>query len=115
MTVSPLEQWRPRHCFIRLLLAAAVLGLCTTTALAQVGGIDSDPGDRGTGGKNTIQGTIFLPGGQRLDRRVKVKLTGLASGEQFQMSDDSGSFSFRRLQGGRNLGGVGAGGGFGVD
>jgi len=68
-----------------------------------MGGIDSDPGDRGTGGKNTISGRIFLPGGQRLDRRVKVKLTGLATGEQFQMSDDSGAFSFRRLQGGRYI------------
>jgi len=68
-----------------------------------MGGIDGDPGDRGTGGKNIIQGTIFLPSGQRLDRRVKVKLTGLANGEQFQMSDDSGAFTFRRLQGGRYM------------
>jgi tetratricopeptide (TPR) repeat protein len=115
MTISPLEHWRRRHCFSRLLLAAAVLAaVCTTTALAQVGGIDTDPGDRGTGGKNTIQGTIFLPGGQRLDRRVKVKLTGLASGEQFQMSDDSGSFTFRRLQGGRYVVVVDAGSEFEV-
>ena len=114
MTISPLAQWRPRRCFISLLLAGAVLALCTTTALAQVGGIDTDPGDRGTGGKNTIQGTIYLPGGQRLDRRVKVKLTGLASGEQFQMSDDSGAFSFRRLQGGRYVVVVDAGSDFEV-
>lgn len=71
------------------------------TALAQVGGIDSDPGDRGTGGQNTIQGTIFVSTGRKLDRRVKVKLTGLAGGEQFQMSDDNGAFTFRRLQGGK--------------
>ena len=114
MTISPLAQWRPRRCFISLLLAGAVLALCTTTTLAQVGGIDTDPGDRGTGGKNTIQGTIYLPGGQRLDRRVKVKLTGLASGEQFQMSDDSGAFSFRRLQGGRYVVVVDAGSDFEV-
>jgi tetratricopeptide (TPR) repeat protein len=79
--------------------AAMLIFLCATTASAQVGGIDPDPGG-GTGGTNTIQGTIFLQGGKRLDRRAKVKLTGLASGEQFQMSDDSGAFSFRRLQGG---------------
>lgn len=79
--------------------AATLIFLCSTTASAQIGGIDTDPGS-GTGGTNTIQGTIFLQGGKRLDRRVKVKLSGLATGEQFQLSDDSGAFSFRRLQGG---------------
>lgn len=79
--------------------ASMLIFLCSTMASAQVSGIDPDPGG-GTGGTNTIQGTIFLQAGKRLDRRAKVKLTGLASGEQFQMSDDSGAFSFRRLQGG---------------
>ena len=67
---------------------------------AQVGGVDTDPGDPGTGGKNTIQGRIFVRGGSKLDRRAKVKLRGLSAGEQFVMSDDNGSFSFRRLIGG---------------
>lgn len=98
MTTSPLALSKLRNYSCGLLLAA-LLG--APTALAQMGGIDSDPGDRGTGGKNTIQGTIFVSTGRRLDRRVKVKLTGLAGGEQFQMSDDNGSFSFRRLQGGK--------------
>src|SRR6185295_3837172 len=71
------------------------------SALGQVGGIDSDPGDRGTGGQNTIDGKIFVSTGRKLDRRVKVKLTGLAGGEQFQMSDDNGAFTFRRLQSGK--------------
>jgi len=81
--------------------ASALIVLCAAGANAQMGGIDSDPSDPGTGGRNTVQGTIFLPGGRRMDRRVKVKLVGLTSGEQFRMSDDSGSFSFRHLQGGR--------------
>lgn len=87
-----------RHALFVVMLSA--LGL-ETIAYSQVGGIDPDPGDRGTGGRNTIQGSIFLPSGQRLNRRVKVKLTGLGSAEQFQMSDDSGAFTFRRLKGGR--------------
>ena len=104
MTISPLTQLHLRHSFGRLLLATALLtSVCTTPALAQMGGIDSDPGDPGTGGRNTIQGTIFLPGGRRLDRRVKVRLTGLANGEQFQISDDSGAFAFRRLKSGRYM------------
>ncbi len=102
MTISPLTQLHIGHYFGRLLFGAMLLAtVCVTTARSQVGGIDTDPGDRGTGGKNTIQGTIFLPSGQRINRPVKVKLTGLASGEHFQMSDDSGAFTFRRLQGGR--------------
>lgn len=102
MTVSPLTLLHMGRSLKRLLFATAMLTtVCATTSLAQVGGIDPDPGDRGTGGKNTIQGTIYLSSGQRLDKRVKVKVTGLASGDQFQMSDDSGAFTFRRLQGGR--------------
>jgi Flp pilus assembly protein TadD len=102
MNISALTRFNSLCSFAGSFLATVFLiGLSWTSARAQIGGIDPDPGDKGTGGRNTIQGTIFLPGGQRLDRRVKVKLSGLASGEMFQMSDDSGAFSFRRLQGGR--------------
>jgi Flp pilus assembly protein TadD len=101
MNVSLFAQLHPTRSFAGLFLATALLtALSATNVAAQIGGIDPDPGDPGTGGKNTIQGTIFLSGGQRPNRRVKVKLTGLASGEQFQLSDDSGAFSFRRLHGG---------------
>lgn len=79
-------------------LCAISFIVCTEPARAQMGGIDSNPGDRGTGGRNTIQGSIYLPGGRRLDRRVKVKLRSLY-GEMFRMSDDTGAFSFRNLRG----------------
>jgi len=82
------------------LFAALSITLCATPVRAQVGGIDSDRGDPGTGGKSSISGRVFLRGGGRLDRRAKVKLQGLNTGEQFQMSDDSGAFTFRRLRGG---------------
>src|SRR5215467_8639781 len=93
---APVRNILTRSVFVLLLLFSS----CAATAFAQVGGIDSDPGDPGTGGRNSIQGTIFLPGGRHIDRRVKVKLTGLTGGEQFRMSDDNGVFTFRRLQGG---------------
>jgi len=102
MMISARTRLQPSHPIRGLLFAVVSLAtIFLTTSQAQVSGIDPDPGDRGTGGKNMIQGTIFLPGGQRLDRRVKVKLIGLANGDQFQMSDDSGAFAFRRLLGGR--------------
>jgi Tfp pilus assembly protein PilF len=72
---------------------------CAHSARAQVGGIDTDPGDPGTGGRNRISGTIFYGSGRRLDRRAKVRLRSL-TGDQFKMSDDSGAFSFMRLAGG---------------
>ncbi|HSB08592.1 MAG TPA: tetratricopeptide repeat protein [Blastocatellia bacterium] len=86
---------------LRFALRLGLIAICSSTAFAQIGGIDSDPGDRGTGGVNMIQGNIFLPGGRRLDRRAQVKLRSAIGGaEQYQLSDDSGAFSFRRLIGG---------------
>jgi hypothetical protein len=57
MWISPLALSNLRKYFWRLLATAL---LSAPTALGQVGGIDSDPGDRGTGGQNTIQGTILV-------------------------------------------------------
>jgi Tfp pilus assembly protein PilF len=84
------------------LVACSVLLIasCASSARAQVGGIDSDPGDPGTGGKNTVQGRIFVRGGNRLERRAKVRLRSMNSGEQFVIADDTGAFTFRRLSGG---------------
>jgi len=70
-----------------------------TVSLAQIGGVDTDPGDRGTGGKNTIQGNLYFPNGRRVDRRMKLRLRSIYV-EQFTMSDETGAFSFRRLKGG---------------
>lgn len=83
----------------RLILCALLIAFCVGTARSQIGGIDTDPGDPGTGGRNTIQGTVFYASGRRMDKRVKVRLRSI-SGDQFRMSDDSGAFSFPRLQGG---------------
>lgn len=83
--------------FFCVLLLTTFLAM---TAHAQVGGIDSDPGDPGTGGKNTIQGTIYYPTGRRFERRVNVKLVGLGNGEMSTLTDDNGSFTFRRLAAG---------------
>jgi len=83
----------------RSVLCGLLIVLCAGSSCAQVGGIDPDPGDPGTGGRNTIQGTIFVSNGRRLDRRAKVRLRSI-NGDQFMMSDDSGAFSFRRLKGG---------------
>jgi len=91
---------RALHFLASILCAAVLIALQISTVQAQTGGIDSDPGDRGTGGKNSIDGKIFVRGGGHLGRRAKVKLSSLNSGEMFMMSDDNGAFTFRRLRGG---------------
>src|SRR5437868_8354193 len=104
-----------RRARLFLLASGAAMLICfsATAARAQMGGIDSDPGDPGTGGKNSIQGSIYYENGQRLDRRVKVRLRGLNT-DSFTMSDDTGAFSFRRLRDGNYTVMVDAGDGFEV-
>src|SRR5262245_7127386 len=95
-------QWlglRPYSCTARLILCACCVLLATASATAQVGDLNSDLGDLGTGGTNTIQGSLYYNDGRRLDHRVRIKLRS-AHVEQFTMSDQSGGFSFRKLKGG---------------
>ena len=80
------------------LLVLVLTLLSFTTAFAQ-----SEPNtkiDTGNGGRNSLQGDVYLPGGKRLDRTVLVKL-GTARGEITTTSNGNGSFMFRGLTGGR--------------
>src|SRR5678816_3190788 len=56
--------------------------------------------DAGNGGRNTIQGDIITPNGQRLDHPVIVRLSS-NRGETSTTSNGNGSFFFRQLGGGR--------------
>lgn len=84
-------------------LPVLLVFLLAIAVQAQIGGIDSDP-DQGIGSRgaarNTIQGRIHFPSGRMLDRRLKVRIAGATGGELFAMTDESGSFTFRRLAGG---------------
>lgn len=89
---------RRSWCLCSFMLFVASLAL---SARAQTdGGLGADLGDAGTGGRNTIQGRIYLPSGRGLDRRVRVRLSSVRGGESSTMSDDNGAFTFRRLTGG---------------
>jgi Tfp pilus assembly protein PilF len=82
----------------RYFLAWSLLltGLGAAAARAQTdGGVES--GDLGTGGRHTIQGRLYLPSGRKLDRRVRVRLSGVRGGENSTLTDDNGAFTFRRL------------------
>lgn len=94
----------PRTVFMRRSISmgfALLFALLSALSVrAQMGGIDMDPGDRGTGGRSTIQGRIFFPSGRTVDHRLKVTLTGIGTDEMFAYTDDSGAFAFRRLANG---------------
>jgi tetratricopeptide (TPR) repeat protein len=89
-----LQRWFSFSC---LLLLNAIFA---ANSQAQMGGVDSDPGSRGTGGRNTIEGRIYYPSGRNVDKRLKVKLTGIRGGDFFTLADDTGAFSFRRISAG---------------
>src|SRR5689334_134342 len=74
---------QPRSLAFQIILSLGIfIGIVCPSVSAQIGGIDSDPGDRGTGGINTIQGNIYIPGGRRLDRRTKVTLRRSSGGAE---------------------------------
>jgi Flp pilus assembly protein TadD len=93
----------------RLAFTLSVLTLLFAAAAvaprAQIMGdaIDSDPsqaiGNRNTA-RNVVQGTVSLPNNMRVDKRVKVRITGGAGQTLFTWTDDNGNFIFRRLAGG---------------
>ena len=94
---------RHRAFSFRLFAVCAVLLVIifAPEARAQAnGGIDTDPGDRGTGGKNIINGFIYDPSGRRIDRRLRVTVQSVQFGQQAATTDTNGAFTLRRLRGG---------------
>jgi Flp pilus assembly protein TadD len=76
-------------------LALVVLFACAVIpARAQM----SPPGagDTGLGGVNTISGSV-IANGQRLQRRIPVRLQSMTRGDRVVMTDDYGNFQFRGL------------------
>ena len=71
-----------------------LLAWCVIPASAQM----SPPGagDTGLGGVNSINGSV-LAGGQRLQRRISVRLQSMTRGDRVVMTDDYGNFTFRGL------------------
>jgi tetratricopeptide (TPR) repeat protein len=53
--------------------------------------------DTGLGGGNAISGSILASTGQRLERRVSVRLQTPTKGDRVTMTDEYGTFNFRGL------------------
>jgi Flp pilus assembly protein TadD len=56
--------------------------------------------DTGFGGVNTISGMIVSSAGQRIQRRVSVRLRTMTKGDRISMTDEYGNFVFRGLPSG---------------
>jgi Tfp pilus assembly protein PilF len=83
-----------RHFYFALLLFTL---LASASHAQSSAGLDSDIGNPGLGGRNTIQGRIYYPSGHPLDRRVRVKVSSVRGGPASIMTDDNGSFTIQRL------------------
>jgi Tfp pilus assembly protein PilF len=77
-----------------------VVVLSVVAARAQTEDGLPDPGELGTGGRHVIQGRLYLPSGRKLDRRLRVRLSGVGGGNNSTLTDDNGAFTFRRLTAG---------------
>jgi tetratricopeptide (TPR) repeat protein len=53
--------------------------------------------DTGFGGANAITGMILLSSGQRLQRRVSIRLQSMTKGDRVATTDEYGNFAFRGL------------------
>ena len=69
---------------------------------AQIGGtgIDDDRASGMRSGANTIVGQVVLPQSERPNRRFTIRLSSVRIGEFSTMTDDNGTFTFRRLMAG---------------
>lgn len=78
------------------LIIALLTTIGTLNLLAQSG-----VNHTGNGGRNTIQGSIFLPSGRRADLTgVKVKLESLGTGVLTTFVDTNGNFGFKNITSG---------------
>ncbi|HLA12734.1 MAG TPA: tetratricopeptide repeat protein [Pyrinomonadaceae bacterium] len=85
---------------IKLLLSLLVASIVVleTNSLAQGGGgTDS----LGTGGRNTIQGRIYLPSGRQVDTRPKVRLESNTFSNLSVIADGDGHFRFNNVAAGK--------------
>src|SRR5258705_12193465 len=62
-------------------------------------GLDPDIGNPGLGGRNSIQGRIYYPSGQPLNKRVRVRVSSVRGGASSIMAGDTGSFLNNGLTG----------------
>lgn len=60
----------------------------------------TDSTDTGLGGVNIISGALLSPSGQRIERRLSVRLRTVSRGDRIAATDEKGHFAFRGVPAG---------------
>src|SRR6185369_7918331 len=86
---------RPRN----LLKFLSVIAFTLSFVIPLTAQVFLPPGatDTGLGGGNAITGMVLLPNGQRLQRRVTIRLQTMTKGDSVTTTDEYGKFAFRGL------------------
>ena len=90
--MNPRSNQNAGHALIPLLLSFFLAGF----GLGQTP-IVGPSSDSGLGGNSTIVGSILTPSGQRMQRRLRVRLSTMTRGNINTLTDENGSFVFRGL------------------
>lgn len=86
----------------RIAFLVLFLVLCAVSVLAQrPGDISTGTSDTALGGDNSIFGTVILPSGHSVERRIRVRLVTETMGDRTTTTDGDGLFFFRGLTTGR--------------
>ena len=86
-----------RHMVALLFLSAAM----ALNLSAQRGMLPTDTAsDTGMGGTNSISGRVYVTSGQKVSKRMRVRLSTMTVGDRTSTTDDSGNFLFRGLKNG---------------
>src|SRR5213080_2871733 len=83
------------------LLSVVLFALCLAIPVTAQVFIPPGATDTGLGGGNAITGMILVSTGQRLQRRVAIRLQTMTKGDRVAMTDDNGTFAFRGLPNGQ--------------
>ncbi len=86
--------------FVRFVFPIFLSLCCAGSVHAQIQTTGPGSADAGLGGNNTIVGSVLGPSGQRMERRVRVKLSTMTRGDVTSMTDENGNFAFRGVIGG---------------
>lgn len=82
---------------IALSVSITIFGLCAS-GTGQI--IPGEGMDSGLGGQNIIAGSILAGSGERVMRRVQIRLSTAMSGDRTIMSDEKGNFVIRNVPNG---------------
>src|SRR5919201_5523200 len=78
-------------------LSVVLFSLCFVIPVTAQVFIPPGATDTGLGGGNAIAGMIVSSSGQRLQRRVTIRLQTMTKGDRITTSDEFGNFTFRGL------------------